>query len=72
MSDLKLCRDCKWSIAIDQEWLLKCTNPYVNAGDPWALSAKEPVAGTSCRDERDKGFFRGICGKRGAKWEPKS
>lgn len=68
---LKLCRDCKWAIHVERDWLLKCRNPIVNMDDPWALAAKEPIAGTACREERDKGWITGVCGKRGAKWESK-
>lgn len=68
---LKLCRDCKWSLEFEKEWLLKCANPEVNKGDPWALAAKAPVSGTSCREEREGGRFTSVCGKRGAKWEPR-
>lgn len=69
MSQLKLCRECKWAITPEAGWLLQCSNPIVNMGDPWALAAVKPVAGTACREEREKGFIRGVCGMRGAKWE---
>lgn len=67
-TNLKLCRDCKWSIQLDNDWLLHCKSPEVNKRDAFALAAKEPVSGTGCREERNKGFFS-ACGRRGAQWE---
>lgn len=69
----KLCRDCKWSSPEKHsEWSLRCSNPVVNADDPWALSGTE-ITGTSCRAERERTYslFAVPCGKSGKLWEAK-
>lgn len=71
MSELRLCRECKFSTLTSDGFSLKCFNAEVNASDPWALSSKIEYAGTDCRTERERGVFSGVCGKRGAMWEGK-
>lgn len=67
---LKLCRECKFSVERDGDCELRCANEDVNADDAWALSSNKRYGFTSCRSEREGNMFR-VCGKRGAKWEPK-
>lgn len=64
----KLCRNCIYSTIRDNDWDLRCTNPVVNSNDPWALSSKEPLAGTSCRGEREVRWFA-KCGMKGKLYE---
>jgi hypothetical protein len=69
-----LCRDCKWSISVEQrQWELRCINPKVNASDSWALSAGYEMwaIGTDCRAERDKTSWFSKCGMKGKLWETK-
>ena len=70
MTEPKFCAECVWATPEEKsEWNLKCTNPRVNAKDPWALASAR-MNGTSCRDERQGNWFS-ACGKRGAQWEDK-
>lgn len=65
----KFCRDCIWSHPEKgSEWGLACNNPLVIGNDEWELSRTEP-RGSSCREERAKGFFSfAQCGKQGKLW----
>lgn len=67
----KLCRDCKWSKARDDDFELRCFNPIVNSKDSWALSSKNIHAGTHCRSEREFRWFA-TCGMKGKQWEAKA
>lgn len=66
----KLCRTCKWSKEQENDFELRCFNPYVNSKDSWALAAKTAFAGTHCRSERELRWFA-ECGRKGVRWEPK-
>lgn len=71
MKTPRYCKDCKHSKPAPRaEWNLRCLHPIVNAADAWALSKSE-ISGSEARTEREKGWFRGKCGMRGALWEPK-
>ena len=67
----KLCRECRWAVEdSERPWALRCANPHVNGRDAWALSSGRTVApGTDTASERQKGWWGGVCGMRGAKWE---
>lgn len=69
---VKFCKDCKWSKPEDySSWNLRCSNPYVNANDYWALSAVS-MQGTSCSTERAKSWVSfPKCGMAGKQWEAK-
>lgn len=67
-----LCKECKYSIPEERsEWCLRCTNPIVNAKDPWALASNFTNAyGTNCRVEREAKWFA-KCGMEGKLWDAK-
>lgn len=69
----KFCRDCTWSIPEkNSAWNLVCTNPLILGQDEWELSRTD-ARGSSCRDERSKGFWKfPFCGKYGKLWIKKS
>ena len=73
MTNPKFCRDCTWSRPQkSSEWNLVCTNPLVLSEDEWELSRTD-ASGSSCRDERSKGFWKfPFCGKSGKLWIEKS
>ena len=66
MTKVKFCKDCAYAKPEERsEWNLRCHNPEVNKNDAWAL-AYSKSNGTSCVDERGKGFFSfSACGKAG-------
>ena len=68
-----LCKDCKWSVPDgDRSWTLLCTNPIINANDPWALTKSEDqIFGSSTRDERSRNHIFAKCGTKGKLWEAK-
>ena len=68
-----LCKDCKWSITDgNHHWNILCTNPVVNANDPWALTKDEiQTHGSSAREERSKRGLFTRCGIKGKLWEAK-
>lgn len=67
---IKFCNDCKYAKPEPGfPWNLRCHNPEVNKEDPWALAGSEN-RGTLASEERAKGWLKGVCGKRGAKYEP--
>jgi hypothetical protein len=66
----KLCRECIYSYRSEHSYSLQCTNPIVNATDPYALSNVKEFAGGDCLKERQRGWF-GACGKAGRLWEEK-
>lgn len=69
---VKFCRDCKWSRPeAERPWALRCMNPEVNRRDAWALSTGGESYGTDTSTERSLNWLIGICGMRGALWEPK-
>lgn len=67
-----LCKDCRYSKPEEHsEWSLRCTNPLVNAKDPWALTTNSAgIYGTNCRNEREKKWFA-TCGMKGKLWDVK-
>ncbi len=70
MTEVKLCRNCKYSMhEPDREWYLRCVNPIVNSRDPWALSSGKTY-GSSAQEERSK-KWSGKCGIKGKLWEKK-
>lgn len=70
---VKLCRDCKWARPETETrtWALRCMHPEVNRRDAWALGTGGETRGTDTHRERSLGWYSGICGMRGALWEPK-
>jgi hypothetical protein len=65
------CADCKHSQPEDGfEWNNRCHHPIVNSRDSWAL-ANNKSHGSSCRDERERGWFA-PCGMKGKLWEAKT
>jgi hypothetical protein len=67
---LKLCRECKYSVKVPNDYGLRCASPEVNSSDPWALSSSKEWAFTDCRAERGRKWFA-VCGIKGKKWEKK-
>lgn len=72
MSNPKFCKNCKWSQPEERsEWTLRCINPEVNSKDSWALSSSTTISGTTCRDERNLGWFEfPACGMKGKQYSP--
>jgi hypothetical protein len=67
-----LCKECKWSKPeANSDWNLRCTHPFVNSRDPWALSAGRGSGGTTAREERGKRSWFAACGMKGKLWETK-
>ena len=65
-----LCKDCQHAeLEKGIGWSLLCHHPTVNARDSWTLACGEGY-GSSCRKEREKGFFS-ACGVRGRLWTAK-
>lgn len=72
MTEIKLCRECKWSEPeANSEWNLRCQHVTVNRHDAWALASTVVGRGVSCHTERDK-KWPAKCGMRGALWELKT
>lgn len=77
MKQLKYCNQCKWAVLdTDPYYKLTCSNPHVNANDPWALS-RMTIKGKDCSDARNQGNgfvanFFATCGIKGKLWEQKS
>jgi hypothetical protein len=66
---VKLCNGCRWHDTGPVG--LRCTNPFVNKRDPWALSRDAAQhAGSEAHSERAKLWPFGACGRRGALWAP--
>jgi len=70
-----LCRDCRFQIREPgSDWNSRCTNPYVNAKNAWALAntgGNGNPAHTSANDESGRTSFLSPCGQSGKLWEPK-
>lgn len=71
MTEPRYCSDCKYSIYFKDHAELRCTNPYVNKENAWAL-AYRTHNGSQCYEERNKRGWFTICGIKGKKWEQKS
>lgn len=66
MTQVKFCKDCKWSHPSD---MLVCKHPVVNMHDCYSLGGTK-INGTECIHERSKTWFA-KCGIKGKLWEAK-
>lgn len=69
---MKLCKHCRWA---DDESLVSlfvsCRHPAVLDTNAVVLSSVQDIDSVDAYDERQKVWPFGVCGRRGAKWEPR-